>query len=262
VTESPEQLPERRLRELAALADGRLRGRRRRRLEAEVAASPELRALVAEQRRAARAVAGAEVRAPRALRERLAAAGAQPSGERRAGIPIRRLALPALAGAAVAAAALAIVLPGGSAGGPSVVEAAALGQRPPERAAPGATPGSKLIGVSEDGVAFPDWTETFGWRAVGTREDGLDGRSATTVFYEKGGRRASYTIVSGEAIDAPGGSARHRVEGTELDSLALDGRNVVTWLRDGRTCVLSAGGVELETLLELAAWKGNGSVPF
>ena len=37
---------------------------------------------------------------------------------------------------------------------------------------------------------------------------------------------------------------------------------MVTWLRGGQTCVLSGEGVSEATLLELAAWKGLGSVKF
>jgi hypothetical protein len=41
-----------------------------------------------------------------------------------------------------------------------------------------------------------------------------------------------------------------------------EGREVVTWLRGGQTCVLSGERVSEATLLELAAWKGMGSVKF
>jgi hypothetical protein len=37
---------------------------------------------------------------------------------------------------------------------------------------------------------------------------------------------------------------------------------IVTWLRDGRSCVLSGRGVSDEELLTLASWTGRGSVPF
>jgi hypothetical protein len=37
---------------------------------------------------------------------------------------------------------------------------------------------------------------------------------------------------------------------------------VVTWRRQGHTCVLSGTGVDRDTLLELAAWKGQGAVSF
>jgi hypothetical protein len=41
------------------------------------------------------------------------------------------------------------------------------------------------------------------------------------------------------------------------------GRRVVTWERDGHTCVLSAPlAVPEQKLLDLAAWKGDGKVPF
>jgi hypothetical protein len=42
----------------------------------------------------------------------------------------------------------------------------------------------------------------------------------------------------------------------------VDGRQVVTWLRGGLTCVLSGADVDRPTLLELAAWKGQGAVRF
>jgi hypothetical protein len=37
---------------------------------------------------------------------------------------------------------------------------------------------------------------------------------------------------------------------------------IVTWVRDGHTCVLSGVGAEAATLLDLAAWKGKGAVRF
>jgi hypothetical protein len=37
---------------------------------------------------------------------------------------------------------------------------------------------------------------------------------------------------------------------------------VVTWTRDGRTCVLSGVGVDDETLVKLAVWNGEGAVSF
>ena len=41
-----------------------------------------------------------------------------------------------------------------------------------------------------------------------------------------------------------------------------DGEPAVTWLRGGHTCVLAGQGVPEDTLLELAAWKGDGAVAF
>jgi len=63
---------ERELADLAALADGSLAPERRSEVEARVAADPDLRALVDEQRRAVDLMrsAAADARAPLALRER------------------------------------------------------------------------------------------------------------------------------------------------------------------------------------------------
>jgi hypothetical protein len=167
----------------------------------------------------------------------------------------------ALAGATAAAAVLvALLLPGG-AGGPSVVEAAELGTRPATEPAP--DPGKpKLLDASAFGLPFPDWAEKFGWNPTGRRVDEIDGRRAVTVFYEKNGREIAYTILSGDALPAPEPSAAARREGTRLRYIALDGRTIVKWERDGHTCVLSGSGVPATTLLNLAGWKGLGAVPF
>jgi hypothetical protein len=41
------------------------------------------------------------------------------------------------------------------------------------------------------------------------------------------------------------------------------GRPVVTWLRQGHTCVLSGGrGVSFGALQKLAGWRAHGEIPF
>jgi hypothetical protein len=245
------------LAELTALADGTLPRRRRARLQAEVERSPELAPLLEKQRRAAAALRSVDVHAPAGLRARVEA-------ERR---PRRRAAWrPALAGGLAAAAAfallLALVLPGG-AGGPSVVEAAELALRPPEAPAPGPHPEQPaLLAAQAEGLAFPSWAREFGWSAAGRRADEIDGHRAVTVFYEKGGRRIGYTILSGDAVEPPEDSRTAERDGTTLRRLSADGRTIVTWTRDRHTCVLSGSGIEPATLLDLAAWKGKGAVRF
>jgi hypothetical protein len=102
-----------------------------------------------------------------------------------------------------------------------------------------------------EGLTFPAWQRALGWDAVGARTDELDGRRLTTVFYEKAGKRVGYTIVAGEALDPPTGA-----RGTRFRIFESGGRAAVTWLRNGRTCILSGPGVPAKTLVKLAAWKG------
>lgn len=246
--------------ELAALADGSLAADRRAALEAEVERSPELAARLAEQRRAVAAVRGAaeSVTAPADLRARIpSAAQARVRPARR-----RRYAWAGgVAVAAVAALALVLALPDNVPGGPTVAEAAVVATRPAAEPAPHAA-GPTLLARDVEGVTFPNWTRKFGWKAVGSRVDTLEGRTVTTVFYEKHGRRVGYAIVAGSALKDPKNANTVRREGTKLRLLTLDGRRVVTWQRRHHTCILSGGGVGTATLTKLAAWKGRGTITF
>jgi hypothetical protein len=187
--------------------------------------------------------AAAEIDAPLGLRERVSAPAARRG---RAGWFI------GLAGSAAAVLiALVLALPSG----PSVVQAAELAERPSQGPAPAAQ-GPALLDEAVDGVAFPDWTREFGWRATGVRHDKLDGRPATTVFYAKDGGQVAYTIVSGDPLSVPGDARRQRTADTSLAAFG----DSVTWERRGHTCVLS--GAPEDTLVKLAVWRGAGAVPF
>jgi anti-sigma factor RsiW len=246
--------------ELAALADGSLSPERRAAVEAMVENSPELAARLDEQRDALSLIrsAGETVEAPFALRERIGAA-------RPAARPARRRfawgGAALAAGAAVAVLVVFLALPGNVPGGPSVAEAAGLGSRAPTAGPPPAA-SDTLLGRDVEGVSFPNWAKKFGWTADGVRVDTVGGRRATTVFYEKKGRRIAYTIVAGKALRRPGDATELSREGTDLRVLTVGGRRVVTWERLGRTCILSGIGVDDGTLAKLAAWKGRGTVPF
>jgi hypothetical protein len=201
-------------------------------------------------------VARATVRAPDSLRARIAAE--RPS----AGTAARRRFGYAggLAGVLAALAlALVLILPAGTPGGPSVSQAAALAllgpAAPPPMPDPSA-PAAKL-GRNIEEVYFPNWSQRFGWRAVGQRADRVDGRTAATVYYEWKGIRIAYTIVAAPPLSTPKASTTS-INGTELRTLRLDGRLVVTWRRAGHTCVLSGTGVSASELQKLAAWKVPG----
>jgi hypothetical protein len=251
------ELDERTRQDLTRLADGSLQERERAELEARVTASPVLRASLERQRAGATALRTLDLEAPSVLRSRVAA-----HREARRRSPRRRWVIGGPIAAAAAAALIAVLLLPSGDSGPTVPEAAALYQRP--SAAPvGVDPANpKLLAADVEGVPFPNWNQEFGWMQVGTRADGLDGRHAETVFYGHGEKRIAYTIVSGAGIRAPDGSKPARLNGVSLHSFDSGDRRVVTWWRDGRTCVLSASGVGEHELLTLASWKGDGAVPF
>jgi hypothetical protein len=120
----------------------------------------------------------------------------------------------------------------------------------------------QLLKKDVDGVPFPDYAAKFGWKPVGARTDDPKGRAATTVYYEKNGRRIGYTIVSGKALDPPSGARTVKRDGVTYRFFREGGRNVVTWERGGHTCVLSGDGVDPFQLFVLADWRGKGKIPF
>jgi anti-sigma factor RsiW len=256
---SHRDLDERTRREMASLADGSLEGHRRAELEARLTGSPALRAAFERQRTGAAALRGLNLRAPASLRARLVTE--TPAASR--GIARRRLALGGgLAGAAAAAVlAVVLVLSSGSES-PTVVEGARLAERPSTGAVAVDPSNPKLLAANVEGVPFPNWSKKFGWRQAGIRSDGLGDRDARTLLYEHAGKRIAYTIISGDGIAAPSDATTTTRNGVNLHSLSDRGRRVVTWWRDGRTCVLSASNVGNRELLKLASWKGEGAVPF
>jgi anti-sigma factor RsiW len=254
------ELDERTLRQLAQLADGSLSGSRREALEARLSSSAELRAALERQRTAVSALRGADVPAPAGLRQRIEAERSRPS----APVRRRRLAIGgALAGAAAAVAlALGLVAPSGS-GGPTVVEAAQLSGLPATQASVPVDPANpKLLAASVAGVPFPNLHADFVWHEAGSRSDDLDGRRTKTVFYERAGQRIGYTILPGDPVDPPDGARQTVQNGVRLSTVRDESGAIVTWLRGGRTCVLSGSDVSAKDLREVASWKGDGAVPF
>lgn len=162
-------------------------------------------------------------------------------------------ALVAAGAAAALIVALVLALGGGGGAAPGVRELAAVALRPALAPAPAARPGGELLNAHAGPIAFPTWRRA-GWHAVGARDDTLGGATVRTVFYaDAAGRRVGYAIadgvlpVSGGQLVTPGGA--------QLRVLARGATAVVTWRRDGRTCVLAARGVPAERLLRLARYE-------
>jgi len=252
------------LADLTMLADGSLPAARRAEVEARVTATRDGRALLENERRAVEALRGAATTmAPDALRERLAtdrakaASGPRPLRSLR---PAPRWGRAVLGGALVGAVAivLALTLSGHTTAAPSVTQAASLALRGPSLPPPpaqGAHPGTLARDVDE--VYFPARLGN-GSKATGERVDQLDGRVARTIFYTTPtGRQIAYTIVAGPALAEPSHGTPTSLHHTQLRSIALGGRIVVTWRRGGHTCILSAARVPDQQLLDLAAWKAS-----
>jgi hypothetical protein len=206
-----------------------------------------------------------EVRAPRRLRRHVEAearsrrrwplaAGAR--GPRRRGTAAsgglwRLRAATAVAGAA-AVLAVALLLPGGPAT-PSLTQAAGLASRGAAGPAPTPDPDDPGVKLSEQvgDAYFPNWTSTLGWRPTGLRSDFLEMHRAVTVYYTLGSGRLAYTILSAPALPQP--AARVTVQnGMTVRTLRLHGRLMVTWRREGSTCILTGTNVSAAQLRRLA----------
>lgn len=135
---------------------------------------------------------------------------------------------------------------------PSVQEVAHVALRPASEPAPAARPGGELLRAQAGPISFPTWTRV-GWRAVGARSDTIDGHELHTVFYlDSKGRRIGYAIADTQ-LPVRGGEAVTR-RGAQLRIVARGGTSVVTWRRDGRTCILAGRDVPVERLLTLASY--------
>jgi hypothetical protein len=64
----------------------------------------------------------------------------------------------------------------------------------------------------------------------------------------------AYTIVGVPALSQPNATVTQK-NGVQLRTLKIDGRTVVTWRRDGHTCVISGPGLSASDLQRLAAWS-------
>ena len=200
-----------------------------------------------------------DVVAPDSLRRAVADAVAQtPRAHAR---ERRRLRL-RLGGALAAAGALAAILlvvvlgVGGDSGGgavsPRVNDVAHVALAPATAPAPAVQPDGELLEANAGPIAFPSWTRA-GWHAVGERTDTIDGRDLRTVRYaDAAGREIGYAIADGPLPVTGGQVVDHR--GARLRVLAYDGTQVVTWRRDGQTCILAGRGVALGRLLTLASY--------
>ena len=196
---------------------------------------------------------------PPGLRERIAAQSARPARRSRP-----RVALAGAVATVAAAVVLVVALVAELGTHPTIAEAA----RPSALAATAPAPAQDarrptLLRASFAGVSYPDWNRQFGWRTTGRRHDSLEGgRSAETVFYQHTHHRIGYTVVSGKPLKSPRHAERYEVNGLVMLAYKDGRRDVVTFERGGRTCVLAGVVHQRATLLKLASWKADGAIAF
>jgi anti-sigma factor RsiW len=238
---------------LAALADGSLPAENRAQTLALVRDSTELSNALATQQQAVELIRAVQVSAPASLHRQI---NSQVSAPRRTVRPPARVAaLGALGAAAATVIAILLTNLGGTTAAPTFRQISALTlSHATMAAALESTVHPSQLDISVQGVAFPYWSEHFGWRATGTRIDRLAGRAVTTVFYESpGGKRIGYAILAGTAPRTEGGYVAWR-RGVPYRLLSEGGVTTVTWQRSGHLCVMSAHSISHATLLKLASW--------
>src|SRR5580693_9255603 len=217
-----------------------------------------------EQRHVAELVRSFDTKAPESLHRRVDSLVAARQGRRftRRGwrpssffAPLRLAGVGVMA-AAVVAIAIAVSL-GGSSSALSLRQAAAPTLRAATLPAPSESSAHQnQVAAAVDGVPFPYWGERFGWSTTGAREDRVDGRAVTTVFYTNAdGRRIGYAILAGSPAPRVSGGVIAWRDGVPYRLNTENGASVVTWLRDGHLCVLSGHNVSSATLLRLASWS-------
>jgi hypothetical protein len=237
--------------ELTRLADGSLPADREADLLAQIRQSPELTAALAEQERAVTMLRGLDEPAPASLRLRVDELTGT-SAARRAPRWRRAFVLPGAAAIAAAAAAVVILVSGGTTA-PTVPATAKIAVASATLPSPGANPNdADQLTVRGAGIPFPVWDKQ-GWITAGARTDNVGGRQITTVFYKSpSGKRIGYAISNGAPLSGTQGETATRY-GVTFTMQRTGDVNLITWVRNGHTCVIAGHGVSYATLLRLAS---------
>jgi hypothetical protein len=203
-----------------------------------------------------------DTQAPQSLREAIERDRARAASSPQ--VPFWRRHRRALAATATATAALAGIVVALQAGSentaPSLaaVEAATrLDATQPAPAPKGGDP--PILAARVGAISFPDWRKSFGWRAVGSREDSLSGRTVKTVLYRNpDGARLGYSVVAGDSLreHPPGREVTHT--GNTYHVARAGKRTVITWTQQGHTCMIVASSAVSEArLVDLAASRNS-----
>jgi hypothetical protein len=237
--------------ELTRLADGTLPTDREADLLAKIRQSPELTAAFAEQERAVTMLRALDEPAPASLRARVDELTGT-SAPQRTPRWRRAFVLPGATAIAAAAAAVVILVGGGTAV-PTVPATARLAVASATLPSPAADPNdASQLALRGAGISFPVW-DRQGWITDGARTDTVGGRQITTVFYKSPtGKRIGYAISNGAPLSGTQGESATRY-GVTFTMQRTGDVNLITWVRNGHTCVIAGHGVSYATLLRLAS---------
>ena len=138
--------------------------------------------------------------------------------------------------------------------GHSITTAASLAYAP-ATAPPVPAKSAKLLDVSYGGITYPNYASQFGATPAGQRIDRIDGREVLTVYYRlRDGVRLSYSIFNGAPVSLPKSTQTVHVDGVPLHVFTTaSGLQVVTLVRNGRTCVLAVPAAH-DGVVPYAAW--------
>jgi hypothetical protein len=208
------------------------------------------------------AAAVADTQAPQSLREAIERDRERAREAPKASFWRRHLRV--LAATATATGALAIVgvaiQGGGDNAAPTLADVQAAARLEATRPAPAPEGGDPPILAARVGaISFPDWRKSFDWRAVGSREDNISGRTVKTVFYRNPhGARLGYSVVAGEPLrEHPPGRKVTRA-GNAYHVARTGEHTFVTWTQQGHTCTIVASStVPAASLVDLAASRNT-----
>jgi hypothetical protein len=208
------------------------------------------------------AAAVADTQAPQSLRESI-----ERDRERARAAPkasFWRRHLRALAATATATAALAGLVVALQAGTEETAPSLAAVEATARLEATGPAPAPKggeppVLAARVGAISFPDWQKSFGWKAIGSREDSIGDRTVKTVFYRNpDGARLGYAIVAGDPLreHPPGREVTHT--GNVYHVARAGERTVITWTQQGHTCTIVASSTVPEAkLVDLAASRNT-----
>lgn len=209
------------------------------------------------------AAAVADTNAPHSLRESIERDRKRAQASPPASFWRRRwrvLGATATAAAALAAVVLATQSGTSESGEPSL--AAVQQTMGLEATGPAPAPGGgepPVLAARVGPISFPDWQQSFGWKAVGSRQDEVSGRTVKTVYYRNSeGARIGYSIVAGPPIveRPPGRTVTH--SGHAYYVAHRGEHTLVTWTQQGHTCTFVAfSGVPDSRLVEIAASRNT-----